>query len=134
MYKDTSSTTIFNVYQSMASTQRLFHFYDIWAKIFKNGPSKICGRQPSKILKWYGLLRHTISLQIFKSCLPQILLGPFFNTSPHFILVCFFYLCTALYNFHMTGGILRYRIFHSVDYTLQYINKFLLNIKMSVVK
>ena len=25
-------------------------------KVFKNGPSKICGRQPSKILKGYGLL------------------------------------------------------------------------------
>ena len=24
-------------------------------KIFKNGPSKICGRQPLKNLKWYGL-------------------------------------------------------------------------------
>ena len=25
-------------------------------KLFKNGPSKICGRQPLKNLKWYGLL------------------------------------------------------------------------------
>ena len=24
-------------------------------KVFKNGPGKICGRQPSKNLKWYGL-------------------------------------------------------------------------------
>ena len=24
-------------------------------KIFKNGPSKICGRQPLKNFKWYGL-------------------------------------------------------------------------------
>ena len=44
-----------------------------WDKVFKNGPSKICGRQPSKNLKGYGL-------QIFKGCLPQILLGPFLNT------------------------------------------------------
>ena len=29
----------------------------IWDKIFKNGPSKICGRQPLKNLKGYGLLR-----------------------------------------------------------------------------
>ena len=36
-----------------------------WDKVFKNGPNKICGRQPLKILKWYGLLRQTISLQIF---------------------------------------------------------------------
>ena len=27
----------------------------IWNKIFKNGPSEICGRQPLKNLKWYGL-------------------------------------------------------------------------------
>ena len=32
-------------------------------KVFKNGPSKICGRQPSKKLKGYGLLEvdHTRS-------------------------------------------------------------------------
>ena len=34
--------------------------------VFKNGPSKICGRQPLKNLKWYGLSKQTISLQIFK--------------------------------------------------------------------
>ena len=28
---------------------------DIWDKILKNGPSKICGRQPLKNLKRYGL-------------------------------------------------------------------------------
>ena len=27
----------------------------IWDKVFKNGPSKICGRQPLKNLKEYGL-------------------------------------------------------------------------------
>ena len=36
-----------------------------WVKVFKNGPSKICGRQP---------------LKVFKGYLPQILLGPFLNT------------------------------------------------------
>ena len=39
----------------------------IWDKLFKNGPSKICRRQPLKYLKGYGLL----------SSLPKILLGPF---------------------------------------------------------
>ena len=29
----------------------------IWDKVFKNGPSKICGRQPLKNLKGYGLLQ-----------------------------------------------------------------------------
>ena len=42
-------------------------------KVFKNGPSKICGRQPLKNLKGYGLL-------LFKGCIPQILLGLFLNT------------------------------------------------------
>ena len=37
----------------------------IWDKVFKNGPSKICGRQPFKKLKGYGLLKQTISLQTF---------------------------------------------------------------------
>ena len=32
-----------------------------WNKIFKNGPSKACGRQPLKSLKGYGLLKQTIS-------------------------------------------------------------------------
>ena len=27
----------------------------IWDKVFKNGPSKICGRQPLKKLKLYDL-------------------------------------------------------------------------------
>ena len=28
----------------------------MWVKVFKNGPSKICGRQSLKKLKGYGLL------------------------------------------------------------------------------
>ena len=36
-----------------------------WDKVFKNGPSKICGRQPLENLKWYDLLKQTISLQRF---------------------------------------------------------------------
>ena len=28
---------------------------NIWDKVFKNGPSKICGTQPLKNLNWYGL-------------------------------------------------------------------------------
>ena len=27
----------------------------IWAKVFKNGPSQICGRQPSKNFTWFIL-------------------------------------------------------------------------------
>ena len=29
----------------------------IWDKLLKSGPSKICGRQPLKHLKGYGLLK-----------------------------------------------------------------------------
>ena len=29
----------------------------MWDKVFKNGPSKICGRQPLKTFKGYNLLK-----------------------------------------------------------------------------
>ena len=35
-------------------------------KVFKNGLSKICGRQSLKNYKGYGLLRQTISLPVFQ--------------------------------------------------------------------
>ena len=54
----------------------------MWVKVFKNGPSNICGRQPLKNLKWYGLLHN---FNIFKGCLSQILLGQFLNTLTHII-------------------------------------------------
>ena len=34
-----------------------FHDHCIWEKVFKNGPSKNCGRNPLKKLKEYGLLK-----------------------------------------------------------------------------
>ena len=48
-------------------------------KVFTNGPSKICGRQPLKKLKGYG----PFTFKFFKGCLPQILLGPFLNDLFH---------------------------------------------------
>ena len=36
-----------------------------WDRVFKNGPSKICGRQPVKNLRGYGLPKQTIPLQTF---------------------------------------------------------------------
>ena len=42
-----------------------------WVKIFKNGPSKICGRDFKKFEK---------TSNFFKGSLPQILLGQFLNT------------------------------------------------------
>ena len=47
-----------------------------WDKVFKNGSSKICERQPLK--NWKADF-----YQFFKGCLPQILLGPFLNTVSH---------------------------------------------------
>ena len=41
-----------------------------WNKLFKNGPNKICGKQPLKKQKEYGLINQAI-------CLPHISLGPF---------------------------------------------------------
>ena len=51
--------------------------------VFKSGPSKICGRQPLKNLKVYGLLMHLV-ISIW--CLPNILASNM-HTS-----VCFFLL------------------------------------------
>ena len=34
-------------------------------KVFKSGPIKVCGRQPLKSLKENGLLKQTISPQMF---------------------------------------------------------------------
>ena len=57
---------------------------EIWVKVFKNGPSKICGRQPLKILSNMVWVRQTIShLKFFKGCLSQILFDPLLNTSTH---------------------------------------------------
>ena len=33
----------------------------MWDKVFKSGPSKICGRQPLKTFKGYGLLEYFVS-------------------------------------------------------------------------
>ena len=51
-----------------------------WDNVFKNGPSKIRGRQPLKNLNWHGLLNRPYHFKFFKGCLPQILLDPFLNT------------------------------------------------------
>ena len=60
----------------------------IWDNVFKNEPSKICGRQPLKNLKWYGLFK-----QMFLQCLMSNLFGVLkYETMMHlFVLVCFFF-------------------------------------------
>ena len=52
--------------------------------------SKICGRQPLKTLKRYGLLdmiclRRSYPFKLFKGCPPQIFFGPLLNTSSQII-------------------------------------------------
>ena len=54
---------------------------NIWDKVFKIGPNKICERQP--LNDFEGIKTYPISLEIFKSCHPQILLGPLLNTLYH---------------------------------------------------
>ena len=70
-------------YLSLFLTIHQEYFSSIWVKVFKNESSRICGRQPLKNSKLYGLLRQAISLQIIKDCFLQILLRPFLNTLTH---------------------------------------------------
>ena len=51
-----------------------------WVKVFKNEPSKIFWRQPWKIWSDIVCLSRPYHFKFFKGCLPQILLGSFFNT------------------------------------------------------
>ena len=77
--------------------------------MFKNRPSKICGRQPLKYLKGCGLPKadHTPS-NFLKGCLPQILLGPFLNTlflnSFNFLLAFLFVYLWVLFRFFFSWG------------------------------
>ena len=58
----------------------IFTYTYVRDKVFKNGPSKICGRQLLKNLKGYGLLSRPYPFIFFEGCLPQVSLGPFLNT------------------------------------------------------
>ena len=46
------SNPIFNIFSTWNEAKEDIY---IWDKVFKNGPSKNCGRQPFKNLKGYGL-------------------------------------------------------------------------------
>ena len=60
--------TLKSVWRSFYLLWKRFYWYvfNIWVKIFKNGPGKICERQPLKNLKWCALLRQALSLQVFQ--------------------------------------------------------------------
>ena len=47
------------------TTTSIVAIQTIWDKVSKSGPSKICGRQPLKYLKGYGVFKQTTFLQIF---------------------------------------------------------------------
>ena len=47
---------------------------------YRYGPSKICGGQPLKNLKWYSLFKQTTSFQIFQRLTSKNFLGLFLNT------------------------------------------------------
>ena len=51
----------------------------IWDKVFKTGPSKVCGRQPSKNLKGYGMFKQ--KKQIFQSKSNHIFIFQFLYSS-----------------------------------------------------
>ena len=46
----------------------LIFLQNIWDKLFKNEPKKICGRQPLKNLKGYGLSKDFLANFKFQSC------------------------------------------------------------------
>ena len=59
-------------------------------KVFKNGPSQICGRQPLKNLKGiWSALADTILSKFIKAPFHKFLLGPFLNTLSQMILLKF---------------------------------------------
>ena len=55
-----------------------------WVKIFKNGPSNTCGRQP---FKKFEVMWSAIQTKFFKGCLPKISLGPFLNDVTHLYVI-----------------------------------------------
>ena len=56
----------------------------MWDKVFRNGPSKICGRHPLKNLKGYGMLKHNVILRISAEAIVFANL----NVSKHFCHRC----------------------------------------------
>ena len=57
MFSKVADFSVFHVFKivQMVPNHAKHH---IWVKVFKNGPRKICGWQPLKNLKWYGLPSH----------------------------------------------------------------------------
>ena len=54
--------------------------HHIWVKVFKNGPSKICGRKPAKFWSDTVCLSRPYHFKFFKGCVLQLLHDSFLNT------------------------------------------------------
>ena len=81
-----SNYSRFTKCQDITVSHNLYQYSTfIWVKVFKNGPSKTCGRQPLKIRSDMVCLSRSYHFKFFKGCLQQTLLGPFLNTLTHFI-------------------------------------------------
>ena len=80
------SLTLVNLLQLFPRNNTFKYTIFIWGKVFKNGPSEICGIPPLKNLK---AVFHKICFsrpyhfKFFKGCLQQISLGPFLNSRPY---------------------------------------------------
>ena len=62
--------SLHSLHQTDIGLFTLTYIHIIWDKLFKNGPSKICGRQPLKNLKRYGLPKADHALSNFlKACI-----------------------------------------------------------------
>ena len=76
---------------SMVSNLIVIYKY-IWNKVFRNGQSKICGRQLLIDLKGYVQTIYVICMGYDKGYVryfPQVLLGPFLNILSHLYLIHF---------------------------------------------
>ena len=56
----------------------LFSSFSV-VKVFKNGPSKICGKQPLKNLKWYGQPKQLLLFSLYLTVSKGITIHNIFN-------------------------------------------------------
>ena len=54
-------------YVNFYGLQEYIDVYFVWVKVFKNEPSKICGRQPLKNMKWYDRIGRPYYFIFFKA-------------------------------------------------------------------
>ena len=73
----TKSLLRYNAHEQQIGTRHILYkkdcIYVIWVKAFTNGPSKTCGRQPLKDLKWSLHIFLKAVFQKFTSCILKYL-------------------------------------------------------------